>query len=697
MYDYVSGRMGSNMRSPTRGLRGLLPLMLVLGCYRGGPEASEGDETGTGGSETVGDDETGGGGDETEAVPLQPLHRLNRLEYDNTVRDLLGTTLRPSAAFGPDAEANGFDNMAEQLGLSSGLLDGYANAARDVIADGIDLRPVFSARFGSTQLGVTGGYPVGELWALTGNAATVTFEVPQDGDHEIVLRAGGSIIGPAAAPEAAFELDGVVIVSFGVQGSAAAPVDHVQSVALTAGPHTLRVIPTNFFNDAVVNTSNNVLVAELAVRSTATAYGPGRSLVYICDPAGSPAPESCYAMIIANFAFRAWRRPLSAEEETSLVQLWATLRAQGETDDDALRLVMRAVMTSPKFFYRMRTTDDADEGEWLDDWVLASRLSYFLWSSMPDDRLFEMAEDGRLATDEGLSEAVAFMLDDPKAQALLDGFAEQWLSTRHLATAAPNPEVYPGFDGALRDAMTQESKLFFGDYLRSGSAVATMVQPDFTYRNDRLAAHYGLPPVGSAELVRLPAGASDRRGLLSLGAWLTVHSDAEHSSPIRRGRWVSDRLLCTPVPPPPAGLEIDPVELGGSESVREQLEKHRSDPQCSACHSLLDVLGIGFEEFDGVARQRWGEAVDNRGALPDGREFNGAAELAALHADGEAFVACLTKKLFTYAVGRPPTSFDAPYLDDVATRVWARQGDLPMLVDAIVHTPGFRSPAALEE
>jgi hypothetical protein len=289
------------------------------------------------------------------------------------------------------------------------------------------------------------------------------------------------------------------------------------------------------------------------------------------------------------------------------------------------------------------------------------------------------------------------MLADDKARALVDGFAEQWLSARHLATASPSSEAYPGFDEELRAAMMQESRLFFGDFLTSGAPVAAMVQPDFTYRNDRLAAHYGLPPVGSAELVRLPAGARDRRGLLSLGAWLTVHSDAEHSSPIRRGRWLSDRLLCSPVPPPPAGLEIDPVELGENASVREQLEQHRADPQCAACHSLLDVLGIGLEEFDGVGRQRWGLAVDNRGELPDGRTFNGAAELAELYADSDVFVGCLTQKLFTYAVGRPLQAFDVPYLDEVTAAVAARDGDLTALVDAIVHTPSFRSPAALEE
>ncbi|MCA9652178.1 MAG: DUF1592 domain-containing protein, partial [Myxococcales bacterium] len=359
--------------------------------------------------------------------------------------------------------------------------------------------------------------------------------------------------------------------------------------------------------------------------------------------------------------------------------------------------VMRAVMLSPKFFYRARTTADEDSEAWLDDYVLASRLSYFLWSSMPDDRLFEMAEDGRLSTDEGLSEAVAWMLEDDKAHALVDGFGEQWLSVRHLANASPSPELFPEFDESLRAAMAQESTLLFEDFLESGAPVATMLEPGFAYRNDRLAEHYGLPPVGSAELLRVPAAEGERQGLLSLSAWLTTQSDAEHSSPIRRGRWLSDRLLCTPVPPPPAGLDIPPVEFGGDETVREQLEKHRSDPTCAACHSLLDVLGIGLEEFDGVARTRLDEDLDTLGELPDGRSFEGAAELASLYAGDSTFSSCLSQKLYSYALGRPIRTQDLPALDELSARVASESGDLHLLIDAIVHTPAFRSPAPLEE
>ncbi len=680
-----------------------MPLVLALGCYRGADGAGHGDDDGDGSADDdagSADDDDGdageddGGGD--PAIPPQPLHRLNRLEYNNTVRDLLGTDLHPADAFGVDPEANGFDNMADQLLVSAGLLDGYAGAARDTIADAIDERPRYQVRLGSTELGVVGGYAIGELWALSGAAVDVQVEVPEGGDSEIVLFAGVSVVGSAGIPTVTLEVNGVAVSSFQVQGSGAIPFEHVFPMPLVAGTHHVRVVPTNYVNSPEINVSNNVFVKSLTVRSIARTTGPGHDLVYVCSPTGLDA-QGCYEQIIERFAFRAWRRPVTEEEKTELLELFAAVQSMGETQDAALRIVMRAVMISPKFLYRSRSTDDTNDGEWLDPYVLASRLSYFLWSSMPDDRLFDMAKSGELATDEGLSEAVAFMLEDPKADAMMDGFAEQWLSTRYLALSMPNPEVYPGFDDALRAAMTEESKLLFGDFLHNGEPAASIVQPPFAYVNDRLATHYGIPAPGSTKMVRIEAGDGSRRGLLMLGAWLTAQSDASHSSPIRRGRWVSDRLLCAPVPAPPAGLDVDPIEFEEGSSVREQLEQHRNDENCSSCHDLLDVLGIGFEEFDGVARLRTEPNIDNLGELPDDRTFNGAAELAAMYAESDVFVGCMTQKLFTYAVGRAPLPFDLPYLQEIGTSVTSEGDDLPTLVDAIVHTPAFRSPAAFAE
>jgi hypothetical protein len=243
--------------------------------------------------------------------------------------------------------------------------------------------------------------------------------------------------------------------------------------------------------------------------------------------------------------------------------------------------------------------------------------------------------------------------------------------------------------------MTDEAKLFFADFLHNGLPVTAMVLPDFAYRNDRLAAHYGVAAVGSAEHVRVPAQDGERRGLLSLGAWLTAQSDAEHSSPIRRGLWVSDRLLCTPVPPPPPGVVIEPIELEEGQSVRDQLEEHRSDPSCASCHALLDVLGIGLEEYDATGRLRTG-LIDNLGELPDGRTFEGGAELSALYADSEVFAGCVTKKLYSYALGRPLQPLDAGAVDAVVSQVFEDAQDLPAMIDAIVHTPAFRSPGDLD-
>jgi hypothetical protein len=680
----------------------LVPLLFALGCYRGadgagdadGASADDDDDAGSAddGDASAGDDD--GGGD--PAIPPQPLHRLNRLEFNNTVRDLLGTELRPGDSFDIDPEANGFDNMADQLLVSAGLLDAYAGAARDTIADAIDERPRYQVRRGSTELGVLGGYQIGELWALSGAAVDVQVEVPEGGDGEIVLNAGISVVGTGGIPIVTLEVNGVAVSTFSVQGTGAIPFAHVFPMPLVAGTHHIRVIPTNYVNSPEINQSNNVFVESLTVRSIARTTGPGHELVYVCSPTGLDA-QSCYEEIIEHFAFRAWRRPVLEDEQAELLSLFSTIQASGETPDASLRIVMRAIMLSPKFVYRARTTDDTNDGEWLDPYVLASRLSYFLWSSMPDDRLFDMAATGELATDEGLTDAVAWMLEDPKADALMDGFAEQWLSTRYLVNSMPNPEVYPGFDDEVRAAMTEESKLLFGDFLHNGEPAASIVQPSFAYINDRLATHYGQPVPGSAKMVRIEVGEDGRRGLLALGAWLTAQSDASHSSPIRRGRWVSDRLLCAAVPAPPAGLDVDPIEFDEDATVREQLEQHRNDENCSSCHNLLDVLGIGFEEYDGVARLRTEPDIDNLGELPDARTFNGAAELASLYSNSDVFVGCMTQKLFTYAVGRAPLPFDLPHLQAISGDVAEAGDDLPTLIDGIVHTPAFRSPAAFAE
>lgn len=629
------------------------------------------------------------------APPAQLLHRLNRLEYNNTVRDLLGTALRPAEAFPPDGESDGFDNISEVLQLTPGLLDGYYRAARVVVDDALDEHPAFEIARQHDELGINGGYPVGELWALSGNPIVLEIDVPAGG-ATVTLIAGASQIGPAPVPQLSFEIDGALIATFVVNGGGASPVPHFTTVDFEPGLHTLRYTPTNFVNDAVANTSNNVLVRALTVASDQRVQGPGRDRVFVCDPESAESPEDCYRVVMTNFASRAWRRPVTAAEASGLAGLWDDLRAGGEAEEAALRLVMRAILTSPKFIYRARTLSDDDSKGWLDDYVLASRLSYFLWSSMPDQRLLAAAAEGRLSSEEGLAEAVTWMLADEKAQGLLDGFAEQWLSLRLLRLASPSAEVYPSFDETLRDDMIAESKEFFADFLYNGQPLTSMLRPDFAYLSNRLAEHYGVAAIDEEGLIRVPASDSERSGLLSLSAWLTANSDSEHSSPIRRGHWLSERILCQPVPPPPAGLVIEPVDLSGDASVREKLEQHRNDPTCAGCHALLDVLGMGFEEFDGIGRVRTEPGIDMLGKLPDGSTFEGANELASL-VDEKTFTSCVTQKLLTYALGRSLVSVDLDGIDRIAEQAVAEGMTLPELILAIVSTPAFRSPGLLQE
>lgn len=638
------------------------------------------------------DDPAAAGDDGELDVAAQPIHRLNRLEYNNTVRDLLGTSLRPADTFPPDSESDGFDNMASVLKLTPTLLDQYYSAARAVIDDALDDRPAYEALLTPAELTVGGGYPVGDLWALTGATATAVVSVPVDGTATITLTAGGSQIGPAPAPELRFDLDGVPFETFAVAGTAAQLETRTFAVSLPPGDHTLAFVPTNFMNDAVANTSNNVLIASVDVRSDAMVEGPGKAIVYTCDVASTGCPQE----ILEGFAKRAFRRPLHPDERAWLGELYASLLADGETEDQAVRLAMRAVMTSPKFLYRVRTSNDADTEGYLDDFVLASRLSYFLWSSMPDDRLLAAAERGELSSEAGLRAAALWMLDDEKAKGLVAGFAEQWLSTRGLATASPSPDVYPTFDEALRASMAEESRLFFEDFLHNGEPMSSLLDADFTFVDARLAEHYGLtapPPESGFE--RVPASVTGRRGILSLSAWLTVQSSADHSSPIRRGRWLSDRVLCQPVPPPPAGLVVQPIPFADEVSVRAALEQHRSDPQCASCHSLLDVLGMGVEEFDGIARERVEPDLDTVGELPDGTKFEGADGLADA-VDPRAFAACTTEKLLSYSVGRAVDATDKAIVQSIADSVVSEDATLRDVIVAVVTSPSFRSPGPFD-
>jgi len=487
--------------------------------------------------------------------------------------------------------------------------------------------------------------------------------------------------------------DEVLVQTFTVTAPVAIPGAYVVQVSAAAGPHSLRVSFDNFVEEPTTNTVNTLVLRTVELSSEATSYSPSRALIQSCDPSTAPDADACYAQIIGQFARRAWRRAITAEETTRLLGLWQALSA-AEGKDTALTLTLRTLLISPQFLYRASVPDSSSTGRTvpLEAFSLASRLSYFLWSSMPDDALLSAAEQGSLRDEASLIETVRRMLLDPKASALLEGFAAQWLYARKLLAARPIPESYPAFDEPLRQAMIQEAQLFFGDFLTNGLPLSKLLTPDFGYLNDRLATHYGLPAPGSEAVVRVPLSPGSRGGILMQGAWLTAQSEPDRTSPVLRGRWLTEQILCVDVPPPPPDISPS-MEAPPNATIRQRLEAHRAAPLCAACHNTLDPPGLGLEEFDGIGQERDtenGAPIDTSGGVPGGNAFVGGRELAQAVSADPRFYSCLTRKLMTYSLGRRLVEHDESFVADVSAPLLSEQSSLNQVLERIVLSPPFR-------
>jgi hypothetical protein len=494
------------------------------------------------------------------------LHRLNRAEYNNTVRDLLGTQLTPADTFPIDDRGSGLDNLADVLSLSPLHLSTYNRAAQTLVAEAL------------------------------ANPAQRAELVPCD--------------------------------------------------LVTAG-------------------------------------------------------DACLRSVLEAIVPRAWRRPTTPAEIDALVAVAQTALGQGDSHEVGLTLALRSMLLSPHFIFRVEIDPDpvSLEPHPLNGYEAASRLSYFLWSSMPDDELFSRAESGRLLDPAELSAQVTRMLQSPKASALVDNFAGQWLALRAADAVAPTPTVYPSFDAELRDAMRAESELLFREIVFNGLPVNQLLTANFTFVNDRLAAHYGLPLPGTTELTRVSlADHPERIGFLSHASFLTINSRPQRTSPVLRGRWVLDELLCSKVPDPPPDVNLASIDEGVGQGLpqREVLAQHRADPRCSACHSLMDPIGLGLENFDGIGAYRTtddGAPIDSAGQLPTGEPFTGSAELATLIAGRPEFARCVTQKLYSYALGRNPERVDGHLDRDTLAHLESRLMEsgysFGELVSELVLSPTF--------
>jgi mono/diheme cytochrome c family protein len=401
--------------------------------------------------------------------------------------------------------------------------------------------------------------------------------------------------------------------------------------------------------------------------------------------------------ILERFAFRAYRRPVKADEVDRLVGLVTQAESQGDSFDKGIQLALQAVLVSPHFLFRIELDPqprDEKAIHSINDFELASRLSYFMWSSMPDETLFDLARQNKLHEEKVLEDQVRRMLKDARAHALVENFAGQWLELRSLKNSSPDPELFPSFDEDLRSAMQKESELFFEAVVKEDRSILDFVDADFTFLNERLARHYGIPEVKGDQFQRVRLTGDQRGGILTQASILTVTSNPTRTSPVKRGKWILDNILGTPPPPPPPDVPVlkEGKELTGT--LRQRMEQHRANPSCAVCHQRMDPLGFGFENFDAVGAWRTLDGkypIDPGGVLPDGKSFKGPKELKAiLKGKEDQFRRCLTEKLLTYALGRGLEFYDKASIEGISRKLAEKNNRFSALVIEIVKSDPFQ-------
>lgn len=642
------------------------------------------------------------------------IHRLNKAEYRNTMRDLLGVDperIDLAAALPPDDTGYGFDNNADVLSMSTLQLELYLDAAERAIELGLGpvvevgdeprpLHPLEVSRPART-LGA-GGY------FLTTNAeVSATVDIPLTGDYELIVEAWGTR-GGDDLPALSVRVDSREVGAFAV----AAERGDVQvcrvPVRLEAGP---RRLSGAFTNDYWVpdKADRNMAIEAVSLvgplnEETLERPPAYRQVMFVTpgDNANEAAERTVARRVIERFASRAFRRPVGDEEFRRLMRLYETSRSAGDAYEQAVRVVCSAVLVSPNFLYRSianRRSDDPTHVYHLSDHELAARLSYFLWSSTPDDELADLAARGRLTEEATLREQARRMLADPRADAFIENFAGQWLMLRNLDRLEIDPATYPEYTAQLRADLRDEAMLFFGDIVRSDRSVLSLLDSRETFLNERLADHYGIAGVEGGEFRRVALEPdSPRGGILTMGAVLTVTSNPTRTSPVKRGLYVLDQVLGAPPPPPPPNilrLEQSAAALPEDATPRQKLAAHLTDPTCVTCHRRMDPIGLAMENFDAIGRWRdteHGRPIDPSGELPGGVTFSGHAELREIVLAREAdFVENLTRQVLTYALGRGLEPFDRPTVGTLVDELRANDESFGALIEAVVASEAFRS------
>jgi mono/diheme cytochrome c family protein len=672
--------------------------------------------------------------------------RLNRAEYNNTIRDLLGIDFRPADVFPQDDSGYGFDNIGDVLSLSPVLMEKYMAAAEKVVRAALSgpeqLKPTV-ARYQPNYR----DYPLSPKplfeYDVSGlsmpNALHATHRFPADGEYVFNVVPEGRRPHGSEPVEMAFWLDGkqvkVLEVDAPSDGSSLDLFGQARSFRMfvPAGDHWIAGSVLHLFEGLPPsyggpNPSKRPIPPERPFRPRKgltpqqieeirvlrqvpanrvyihyveitgpyqQAKGPSRESlkkILTCGHLNGKHLASCERKIIRDMARRAFRRPVSSTELQPYLKLAALAKQQGATSfNERIGVAIEGLLVSPDFLFRIERSGTPQ----ISQYELASRLSYFLWSSMPDSELMRAADAGALRKPPMLRAQISRMLKDPKARALVENFGGQWLETRRLESVTPDREKFPEFEEYLRMSMRKETDLLFENIVKEDRSILEFIDANYSFLNQRLAEFYGIPNVKGPEFRKVDLTGTARGGILTQASVLTVSSYANRTSPVLRGKWVLENILNAPPPPPPPNVPaLDEKATGSSASMRQQMEEHRKNPTCASCHSRMDPLGFGLENFNAIGASRTQDGkfpIDASGKLPDGREFEGAAALKKiLRQDHQAFGQVLTEKLLTYSLGRGLERYDKRTVKEIAGKVEASDYKFSSLVWEIVNSLPFQ-------
>ncbi len=667
------------------------------------------------------------------------LHRLNRSEYANAVRDFLALDIDAASLLPPDDSAFGFDNISDALGVSPSLQEHYLDAALKIGALAVgDPKIAPGSETWRIRQDLSQDQHVNDLPIGTVGGTRVRYNFPLDGEYSFqanLYRTNLNIMRGLESPhQVEFSVDGrrIHLASLGGPEDLASlfqkPTDTGDAVdarlrvrvPIKAGPHVVTVTfledpdavePARlqpYIRSSVDNFdwSGSPHLQALTIAGPFHPAGasdtPSRRRIFVCHPderaGGGTNEDTCARQIVSTLARRAYRQPLASQDLETLLKFYQSGKQDGGFEG-GIELALERILASPKFLFRVeRDPAGATPGGSyrVGDFELASRLSFFLWSSIPDEELLRLAGEGKLANPAVLDRQVRRMLADPKSQTLVDNFAGQWLQLRNLRNVQPNSDLFPDFDENLRQSFRRETELLFESIVQEDRSVQDLLTADYTFVNERLARHYGIPDIYGSRFRRVAVTDDARRGLLGQGSILALTSKAERTSPVVRGKWILENILGTPVPPPPPDV---PVLKGNQEgqrprTMREQMAEHRANPVCASCHKTMDSIGFAMENFDAVGAWRTrdaGQPIDASGVLADGTKLDGVVTLrSALLSRPELFAGTLTEKLLVYGLGRGLDYRDRPAVRTILRDASRDNYRFSSLILGVVHSTPFQ-------